>query len=247
MSRYENRPTPENNVSDTHPLSEFLWLGLAALLLVSAVTAALVFAGHHLARYVPFTWEQAIAFDWPEKPASGPDEARAQQLLAALLETDPLKPPLAVNLTVAEGTTLNAMAGPGGELLIFDGLLQRLDNDVAISFVLAHEMAHVRHRDVMEGMLSQGILLFAGALLTGNDSQMVELALLATGLSFSRQQELEADWRAMESVMRRYGHLDGVEEVFLALSQQSLMGDWLSTHPDTEDRLAQLARFRQSH
>ncbi len=247
MNRYENRPVPENNVSTTHPLTEFLWLGSAALLLMVGLVATVWIAGHHLARYVPFAWESQLRFAWPESPVPREESQPVDALLNRLLNADPLPDDITVRLTVVEGDTLNAMAGPGGQMMVYQGLVDALDNEVALAFVLAHEAAHVRHRDVMKSLLSQSVLAIGAALLVGNDSQLMHLAVSATSLGFSRQQELAADRRAMETLWQYYGHLDGAERVFQILQQDSVMGAWLMSHPDSEDRLAQLAAFKAAH
>lgn len=247
MARFENRPVPENNVSDSHPLAEFIWLGLAALLLVVALAAMLMFAGHSLARHIPFSWESHLRFDWPEPSVAKAESEPVKALLDQLLRADPLPEGMSVRLSVVEGDTLNAMAGPGGELMIYRGLVEELDNEVALAFVLAHEAAHVRHRDVIESLLGQSLLALGAAVLMGNDSQLVHLAVSATSLGFSRQQELEADRRAMETLWRYYGHVDGVERVFQVLKQESALGEWLMSHPDSEARLTQLESFKATH
>ncbi|MBW3138714.1 M48 family metallopeptidase [Ferrimonas balearica] len=247
MSQFQNRIPPENNVSDNHPLAEFLGLGMVALLLVVLLTLALVFAGHTLARFVPFSWEAPLRLDWSELAVDEADGKPVHLLFEQVLAADPLPQGLSVRLTVARGDTLNAMAGLGGELLIYQGLVEQLDNDAAVAFVLAHELAHVRHRDPMQMLLSQSLVALSLAALSGNDSKMLELGVMATQLGFSRSQELEADRRAMETVKRLYGDTEGVEQVFELLSQDSALGDWLMTHPDTEARLQQLESFRRRH
>ncbi|MBY5991286.1 M48 family metallopeptidase [Ferrimonas balearica] len=240
MSRFENRPPPENNVSDQHPLAEFAWLGAAAIGLLVALTLALMLLGHSLARFVPFAWEQNLAPGWHQSHDDLSKQRALQTLLADLLAADPLPEGMSVHLTLADGEVLNAMAGLGGEILIYEGLVDALDNEVAVAFVLAHEVAHIRSRDVMENLLGHSAVALVWAALAGSDTRLLELTAAATQLGMGRQQELEADARAIETLLKHYGHLNGAERVFEVLHQDSALGDWLSSHPDSETRLAQI-------
>ena len=46
-------------------------------------------------------------------------------------------------LTVIDAKVSNAIAFPGGDVIIFTGLLDFVENDDELSIVLAHEMSHV--------------------------------------------------------------------------------------------------------
>jgi len=95
----------------------------------------------------------------------------------------------------------NAMALPGGTIVVTDALVNLAQHDEEVLAVLAHELGHVRHRHSLRLAL-QGI--GAGAILvavTGDIGSVTDLAaalpslLLQTG--YSRDMEREADAYAL--------------------------------------------------
>ena len=50
---------------------------------------------------------------------------------------------------------VNAVALPGGRMVLFDGLLDEASNADAVAGVVAHEVAHVRGRHVASAMVRQ--------------------------------------------------------------------------------------------
>jgi Zn-dependent protease with chaperone function len=46
-------------------------------------------------------------------------------------------------LTVIEADIINAAAFPSGDLVVFTGLLDFVENDDELAIIMAHEMSHV--------------------------------------------------------------------------------------------------------
>ncbi|MEJ2531065.1 MAG: M48 family metalloprotease [Halioglobus sp.] len=73
---------------------------------------------------------------------------------------------------------------------------------------------------------------------------MLESLLSGTGyltaMSFSRRMELEADERALATLVQHYGHSFGADEFFRTVADAGGDSRWLEftrTHPNTERRL----------
>jgi len=115
--------------------------------------------------------------------------------LAVHLEKCPFK----FNYHVQRDPTLNAMAYPGGTVVVFTGLLEKASDD-ELAGVLGHEYGHVIHHDSLRAMVhNMGVLsiisLIAG-ISQGNAEQVVDALSLAQhfeSLQFSRSQEAAAD------------------------------------------------------
>ena len=94
----------------------------------------------------------------------------------------------------------NAFALPDGQIVITDQLVALAESDDELEGVLAHEVAHVKHRHAARGLLrSVGVYLLASALL--GDAASIQTAfasfpmiLVETG--YSREFEFEADREA---------------------------------------------------
>lgn len=93
------------------------------------------------------------------------DFALLERLVASWPEA-----PFTFELALVEEEEPNAMALPGGAILLTSGLLETVDSENGLAFVLAHELGHYAHRDHLRS-LSRGLALGAVmALVTGSGS-----------------------------------------------------------------------------
>lgn len=151
--------------------------------------------------------------------------------------------------------TVNAFALPGGKVGVYTGLIKLAASDDEIAIVIGHEIAHVTSRHggerMSQGMLAQmigtGVDTYAAGKKYGQLASTV-FGLGAQGvlLKYSREQETEADGiglrfaagagydpRAAAAFWRKMQAKSGGKETF----------KWLSTHPPTGERIAQLEQL----
>jgi predicted Zn-dependent protease len=198
---------------------------------------------------VPFHVEQAAAEavfrDWPSDKTIEPYLKRLGERLA---RAQGLPPELRIEVHYDDDPVVNAFATLGGHIVVYQGLLDAVQDENALAMVLAHEIAHVRHRHPIVGLGRSAALGFA-LMLLGADSgaQSVAGAISQGGaltmLSFSRSQEEEADATALETVARAYGHVAGADQFFrhmLAEEGASEPPRFLSSHPLTSQRIEAL-------
>lgn len=268
---YENRPPPEGiNVSDEHPLKDFFILlggiGVAIVILVIALS----FVAGWLGRFVPFEvekkWAQkALSFSESvgdvsrsEPQGPGDDQPHAvqlylQDLADRLADAQGLPDGMGIRVHYVDDDTVNAFATLGGNVFIFGGLLEKLPHENALAMVMAHEIAHIKHRDPL---LAAGRGLTVGLALASlagfGNSQAVDAVLgqvaTVTVLKYSRNQETAADIEAMATLDRYYGHLGGAEELFEVLHEHSQSYEapiFLSTHPVTQQRIDAIKAYRR--
>lgn len=255
MPEYRNPRLPEGiNNSETRPFREFLWLTGGVLgLLVLGITA-LAFAAQWLAPRIPFAYEVGLAAPFVEalEEETGGSDPRIEAYLQGL--ADRLKPAMGIDaampITVhySPDETVNAMATLGGHLVVYRGLIERLPSENALVMVMGHEIAHVRHRDPIVS-LGRGVVVgVALAALAGFSSsnvadQVIGEAGLLTNLSFSREQERDADSAGLAALAAVYGHAAGALDLYRTLRDQegsasALHLDFFDTHPDTGRRIA---------
>ena len=262
MSSYENREVPEGiNVSPTHPLKDFALLvgGVSAVILIAVVALSLL-AGQ-LARHIPFAQEQALAASFsrwlPATPETAIDRQRRDylQALADGLAVDlQLPPEMTLTVHYADSDTVNAMATLGGHIVVFQGLIDTLPSENALAMVLAHEIAHIRHRDPVVAMGRGFAVALALASFSGVGDGVLQQWLGGVGmlpiLSFSRAQEEAADAAALQAVLQRYGHVGDAAAFFEEVARRQSMPSGptlLQTHPDTEQRIAAIRAFAAAH
>lgn len=248
--RYENPEIPEGiNDSERRPLLRFLKLGAAALGLVALVGAALFALADRLTPLVPFRYETAVTQGlFAPAGSEGALEPYLRELAARLARAQGLPEGMAVTLHYDDGEMVNAFATLGGHVVLFQGLLEAMPDENALAMVIAHEIAHVRHR---HPIASAGRAAALGFLLTllGADSgsQLIQAAVshggTVTMLSFSRSQEEQADATALETVSRAYGHVAGADAFFRRMLERAdarVPPRFLSSHPLTQQRIEAL-------
>ena len=258
MASYENpQVNHEVNVSGHSPLREFLslsiWLAAGVIVLV-----VLIFFGMRLvAPLVPRSWERRMADPVVARLTPAPtDQGLArQQWLQGL--ADRLRP--AMNLPMAMPITVhwlpsevpNAFATLGGHVFIHQGLMDRVNSENALAMVMAHEIAHVRHRDpivALGGGLA--VALSVGVLLGGTTTVSGDAAQALSQLHFSRRQERAADQAALAALQSTYGHLGDAEAFFQTMlcaeGGDGLTPEILRTHPDTQARVDASVAARQA-
>ena len=220
-------PPDNDNVTREHPLKDFLSLltGLAALALLGYVVLGLL-VDAVVDRMGPDTEAALTRIVAASPPPVSPGKeaantARLQVLVDGLRACAHFTGPASVRLT--QSSVPNAMVVPGGTIYIFSGLLAHVRSENGLAFVLAHELAHLSHRDHLRG-LGRGIVLYGlAALLTGDSSALASVLAPVQQLgdaSYSRSRESAADAQALRVLACRYGHAGGATELFESLRSQ---------------------------
>lgn len=156
---------------------------------------------------------------------------------------------------VFESDQLNAFALPGGKVGFYTGLINLAESDDEIAIVMGHEVAHVTSRHGAERQ-SQAILVGVGgaALQIGaQDDKNREYYLLAYGLgstlgtlAYSRTHETEADEIGL-GYAARAGYDPRAGATFWQKMAAKETGGrppkLLSTHPPSQERIANLRRL----
>jgi predicted Zn-dependent protease len=142
--------------------------------------------------------------------------------------------------------TANAFAAPGGLVVVQTGLLVAAESADEVAGILAHEVAHVAARHSLRQILFQLGLVASLRLVLGDQTgQAVGSAVTQLGsLRFSRDQERDADRRAVELLARARLPAAGLQSFFDRLARRDgAVPALLSSHPPTAERAAALARL----
>ncbi len=68
------------------------------------------------------------------------------------LKSSPGLPPIDYRFLLLKEKRPNAFAMPGGTTGLITGLLETLDNEIELAFVIAHELGHFHNRDHLSGL-----------------------------------------------------------------------------------------------
>jgi len=220
-------------------------LGLGKTLLIGAgISAAILFLGHSaprwLAPHVPFAWEQkfgnALVGDLGNKFCTG---GGGQQALDKL--TRKLTPRAGrYKVRVVDIPMVNAVALPGGTVVLFRPLLKEAESADEVAGVLGHEIAHIEKRHVTEAMIRHyGLSLLISSLggTTGTNINAL------TSANYTRAAEREADGGSIQALERANISPRATARFFERLTKRERgLGrlaeplSYLSTHPLSAER-----------
>jgi predicted Zn-dependent protease len=173
------------------------------------------------------------------------DPARTAQLREMVQRISSVSdlPELPYEVTLIQTNIVNAMAAPGGKIMVYEGLWDPEDglvkDDEELAAVLAHEIAHVNCRHSTESMTRQMLpnALFLGASIFAQAKDREDLAVALSGAfmlyngiwvtRYSRQDEIEAALRMWDRAARNRSGDDPADSIF-------------STHPADRVRLENL-------
>lgn len=231
---------------------------LAGVVSVILVVTAYLYGIPALARavtpWVPVAWEEAlgaVAVDYlasPESRCGDPSRQRILDDLMTRLSMAVAKSPYKIRVMVVNNPTMNALAAPGGYIIVFRGLIDAAGTPEELAGVLAHELQHVLRRHSTRLLLqhvSTGLLMAA---LVGDASGLASFGLDAAQnlalLRYSRGHETEADEEGLRTLIAAGIDPAGMVSFFEKIQQKEGREprylSYLSSHPNTLERIARL-------
>ena len=219
--------------------------------LVIAVLAIYALIGIGVDTAIPYiSVEREVAWlgkssqhDAPEFATSFPT---VPALFRRLVDASPLRG-VPLSLELLDDQDENALAAPGGRVLLFRGLLEHAQSENEVAMVLGHEIGHIVQRDALRGVGRALFIVLFRQLISGG-AGAEELGLVGglvdvTSLAYSRHQESDADAIGIRLVNAVYGHVGGATGFFERLQRYDpalkLVG-LLRSHPLSADRITRL-------
>ncbi|QSA97057.1 M48 family metallopeptidase [Methylococcus sp. EFPC2] len=142
----------------------------------------------------------------------------------------------------------NALAFPGGIVVVTDELVLLAQHPEEVAAVLAHEAGHLHYRHGLRMALEQTSLGLLAVVLTGDPSWLgAGIPLLLIQNSYTRDFERQADDYAVRR-LRALGIAPGrLAEMLERLERQACKSncptwDWFSTHPAARERAERITR-----
>lgn len=159
-------------------------------------------------------------------------------------------------VNVEKNDQLNAYCMPGGKIMVYSGLIEKLNaTDDELAAVIGHEIAHALREHGRERMSQAyiqqfGLQALAAALTNGSSAAVgnasMQAASMGSQLFFalpnSREQEREADKIGLELSARAGYNPDAAVSLWQKMEAQggSKPPEFLSTHPASANRIAEL-------
>ena len=161
-------------------------------------------------------------------------------------------PGQALHFTTLNSAVENAFSVPGGYVYVTRQLMTLMDDESQLAFALGHEVGHIaaNHAHIREEYAERSPFGWMGQIIGAifGDRSVLRRATLDL-LSFSREQEYQADQLGMSYMVGAGYDPAGAPALLAALSRQSALQarvlgrtnrqtpEWASTHPLSENRM----------
>jgi predicted Zn-dependent protease len=166
------------------------------------------------------------------------------------------RPKLPWEFHVVDDAAVNAFAIPGGFIYVTRGLMGAINTEAELATVLGHEIGHVTYRhsvqQISKAQLAQ-LGLGIGSILSSDIARFGQLASAGLGilfLKYGRDAENQADQAGFRYALQQNYDVEEMPKVFVTLSRLSQAGggggklpEWLSTHPNPENRIERIEKM----
>lgn len=191
------------------------------------------------------TRNAGAAFECGNGTGEKAGRAALDKIIKRLEGAADLKLPL--RSTVVRRPEANALALPGGQIYVFQGLIEKADTADQVAGVIAHEIGHVAHRDNTKGMLQGAGLSFLFGMLLGDfvgGGAVVLAAKTVLQSSYSREAEAAADRYGAELMASVGGDPHALATMLAKIGGATEPGmKILLDHPETRARVAAINRI----
>ncbi len=155
--------------------------------------------------------------------------------------------PAAPRIVTLRGDSIRTLALPPDTILISVGLLEALDDEAELAFVVAHELAHLASEDPERLLIRLGLrTLSRGAEAAGTEAWR-QAGLDLTCFGYGNARERHADAIATAAVVEAGYDADAIRRLLNRLERRVEAGDarvaeLFFAHPPPRDRLRQTER-----
>jgi len=157
-----------------------------------------------------------------------------------------------LHFRVIKSPTANAFALPNGEIVVYTGILEKMDNYTELAGLIAHEAAHINNRHSIK-MLCRNLAgyIFVSALfadVNGLITVLAENAHNLNTLSYSRAFETEADEQAVYLMIQNRIDPQGFASLFKIIGSEPdessyQFWEFAQTHPLTSRRIEKIQKI----
>ncbi len=244
-------PDGDINAPKINLIKDFIYWILILLFIIIFVYILLGFLVDIIARRVPPELESKLGYNYTRMFDGRKitiKEKKLQKLLDELVDFTDLKD-RKFKVRILDTKQVNALAMPGGNIIIFSGLFNTIKSENQLSYVLAHELGHYAHRDHLRGIGRGLILSIIATILFGSDTffnKTMSESLTGLQLKYTRSQEIKADIFAVDLLYKKYNNVAGITdllEIFGKNEPISKSLTFFTTHPHYTDRINVINKY----
>ncbi len=179
-----------------------------------------------------------------------PQRLEIQQVLDGLLKSYD-GPSYDFRVDIVANPQMNALAFPGGNIVLTSELVKTLETENELAMILGHELSHYSEHDHLRALgrtvIFMGLLTVWSAGTNDNPLGSYVVSSISTfDLKYSRRQERLADEGGLKFLIQRYQHAGGAVCAFEKLEEEYAgmekfpFAQFFSTHPLIKDRITHL-------
>ncbi len=179
----------------------------------------------------------------------GPVDTMKTKLANEFLHALSLPGAYDIHVSVLKSKEKNAFALPGGEIMIYSGIFDEMEDYPEFVALLGHEIGHIEKRHSLKLLCRQTSSSVVLMVAVGNFSRVTSVlfrnANMFNQLSYSRQYETEADQYGLDFMEKNRVDQKGMVKLFEHLKKsenQKMNIQFLSTHPLLEKRIGDVLK-----
>ena len=147
---------------------------------------------------------------------------------------------------------VNAYAMPGGYIVVYDEIINKMNSSEELAGLLAHEYSHVTLKHTLKSIINKiGLTALLQIIFGGTDSAIIGVLSNQTSelghLQYSRQLEKDADENGFKLMKKQQLNPRGMISLFERLNEVSdtNIPAILSTHPLPDERIKEIENLIQ--
>lgn len=179
------------------------------------------------------------------------EDTAASAVLNDFFKSMQISTPYQIRIAVVDEPVVNAFALPGGRIVVYKALLNKLETYPELAALLSHEFTHIQNKHATKSIFrSMGSKIFISLLFGKMGSVAGVLAHHADNLKnlkYSRSLEKEADMDGLSILVKRKIDPAGFRHLFEHLKESggSSLPEVLASHPDTDNRIKYIQEASQ--
>lgn len=190
---------------------------------------------------------RAIHFRKAKVIASSSSDVTLKKIQRAFVEIQPELD--GVEITIIEDDSVNAVTLPNKKIMIYSKLIESTDSIEELMGIIAHEMAHVKHRHCIAAYVKLLLFDMGGKIVLGGFDSGA--GMLMHFLQFSRAAEMQADEGAIIYLRQLALSTAGMSTFFKKMKEKEKSKYYslniLSTHPCSQERQQLFEEHRKEY
>jgi predicted Zn-dependent protease len=152
-----------------------------------------------------------------------------------------------IQLHIVESDEINAFSLPGNQIVVNKALIDSCNDTDQLASVLAHELAHLELNHITKKLIKEfGLTILITSSGSGEISGVIkEISKLLSSTAYDRQNEKEADLQAVKYLQN--ASIDPNALIEFLQKIESKESSWISTHPNTQERITYISKAINTH